>query len=92
MIRIKLITKTRYEPFKLIWYEKIGIKIFKIGIIITSVFNSIEEMQLDEMVWNVGGGARYLISPSLEVKVGGGIAIDPEDWAFYIVVGTSWLK
>ncbi len=59
---------------------------------IGAAFNSIEKMKSDEVVWNVGGGFRYLIARLLGVKMGVDIARGPEDWAFYVVLGTAWLK
>ncbi|MCK5278158.1 MAG: hypothetical protein KAK04_06455 [Cyclobacteriaceae bacterium] len=42
--------------------------------------------------WNAGTGFRYLFADSLGLKMGMDIARGPEDWAIYIVVGSSWLK
>ena len=37
-------------------------------------FDSIETMKSDEIVWNAGGGFRYLIAKALGLKVGPDIA------------------
>ena len=55
-------------------------------------FDSIENMNSDEMVWNAGGGFRYLIARALGLKMGADIARGPEDWAFYVTIGTAWLN
>ena len=55
-------------------------------------FDSIENMKSDEIVWNAGGGFRYLIARALGLKVGADIARGPEDWEFYVTIGTAWLK
>ncbi len=59
---------------------------------IGTAFNSIEDMKSDGIVWNTGVGFRYLLARALGLKAGIDIARGPEDWAFYIVVGTAWLK
>ncbi|RLD78454.1 MAG: hypothetical protein DRJ07_13160 [Bacteroidetes bacterium] len=59
---------------------------------IARAFDSIENMNSDEIVWNAGGGFRYLIARALGLKVGADIARGPEEWAFYITIGTAWLK
>lgn len=45
-----------------------------------------------ENAWNVGGGFRYLIARRLGIRMGIDIARGPEDWAFYITMGNSWLR
>jgi len=42
--------------------------------------------------WNVGGGFRYLVARLLGLKMGIDVAHGPEDWAVYVVFGSSWLK
>ena len=42
--------------------------------------------------WNVGGGFRYLIARALGLRLGIDIARGPEDWAFYVTVGSGWLR
>lgn len=59
---------------------------------IGAAFNSIEIMKSDEIVWNAGAGFRYLLVRVLGLKAGIDIARGPEDWAFYVVLGTAWLK
>ena len=59
---------------------------------IGAAFDSIENMESDELVWNAGAGFRYLIARVLGVKMGVDIARGPEDWAFYVILGTSWTK
>ena len=55
-------------------------------------YNSIEKLNSDEVVWNAGGGFRYTIARALGLKMGADIARGPEDWAFYITLGTAWIK
>ena len=53
---------------------------------------SIEDFTLGPNVWNVGGGFRYLLARMLGLQMGMDIARGPQDWAFYIVFGSAWLK
>ncbi len=57
---------------------------------IGTAFDTIENMNSDEIVWNVGLGTRYLIARVYGMKMGFDVARGPEDWAFYITVGSSW--
>jgi hypothetical protein len=44
--------------------------------------------------WRVSGGVgwRYLIARKLKLRAGIDIARGPEEWAYYIVFGTNWIK
>jgi hypothetical protein len=42
--------------------------------------------------WAGGTGFRYLIARRYDLRVGCDIARGPEDWAFYVTVGTGWLR
>jgi hypothetical protein len=42
--------------------------------------------------WNAGGGFRYLIARHLGLQMGIDVGWGPENWAFYIIFGSSWLK
>lgn len=53
---------------------------------------SLTEKDFTSAVWNAGGGIRYLIARQLGLQMGVDIARGPEDWAFYIVFGSAWLK
>lgn len=57
-----------------------------------AAFESLENIKSDEIVWNIGAGFRYLLSKTYGLKTGLDIARGPEDWAFYITIGTSWLR
>jgi len=39
-----------------------------------------------------GAGGRYLVARKLKLRVGIDIARGPEDWAYYMVFGTTWLR
>lgn len=59
---------------------------------IGSTITSVDEMNFTPAVWNAGAGFRYKIARLLGLQMGMDIARGPEDWAFYIVLGSSWLK
>jgi hypothetical protein len=52
----------------------------------------IESFSQGSNAWNAGGGIRYLIARLLGLQMGIDVARGPEDWAFYIVFGSAWLK
>jgi hypothetical protein len=43
-----------------------------------------------ETAWNAGGGFRYLLARLFGLRAGCDVARGPEEWAFYIVVGSRW--
>ncbi|QBN17691.1 BamA/TamA family outer membrane protein [Flavobacterium nackdongense] len=47
-----------------------------------------------ESTWRVSGGAgyRYLLARKLKLRAGIDVARGPEDWAYYVVFGTNWVK
>jgi hypothetical protein len=42
--------------------------------------------------WNAGGGFRYLIARLFGLKMGIDVARGPEDWAFYVIFGSAWMR
>lgn len=59
---------------------------------IGTAFNTFDKMEAGDIACNAGGGFRYLIARSLGLKMGIDNARGPEDWALYVVFGSSWLK
>lgn len=57
-----------------------------------TTIKSLETMEKGDTAWNVGVGFRYLIARMLGMKMGIDVARGNEDWAFYIVMGSSWSK
>jgi hypothetical protein len=57
---------------------------------ITRNLNS--QFQKESSAWNAGSGFRYLIARALKLQMGMDVAKGPEDWAFYIIFGSAWLK
>jgi hypothetical protein len=52
----------------------------------------LDELSFNGIVWNAGSGFRYLIARQLGLKMGIDVARGPENWAFYIVFGNTWLR
>ena len=59
---------------------------------IGTAFSTNDNFKSEELVWNAGGGFRYLIARIFGLKMGLDIARGPEDWAVYVVFGSSWMK
>ncbi len=57
---------------------------------IGATYDSIEVGKAKEIVWNAGVGARFLVLKDMGLKIGADIARGPEDWAFYMIVGSAW--
>ena len=57
-----------------------------------TTFPTLENFAKGSDVWNAGGGVRYLIARMLGLQMGIDIARGPENWAFYIVFGSAWIK
>jgi len=55
-------------------------------------FKSLDNLDNSTPAWNAGAGFRYLIARLFGLKMGLDIARGPEQWAVYVVVGTSWMR
>jgi hypothetical protein len=42
--------------------------------------------------WAGGTGFRYLVARQYDLRMGADVARGPEDWAFYLTIGTGWLR
>ena len=51
-----------------------------------------KDEKTNSTAWNAGAGFRYLIARELGLRMGIDIARGPEEWAFYVVVGSAWKK
>jgi hypothetical protein len=49
-------------------------------------------MEAGDLAWSAGGGFRYLLARLFGLKMGIDVARGPEDWAFYVVFGSAWLR
>jgi hypothetical protein len=55
-------------------------------------YNSWNEFNETSWVASGGAGFRYLIARKFKVRMGLDLARGPEQWAYYIVFGSSWLR
>jgi len=55
-----------------------------------AAIDSVDEKIKNELVYNLGTGVRYLALKDLGLKIGADIAKGPEDFAFYMSVGSAW--
>lgn len=44
------------------------------------------------LVYSYGSGFRYLIARKFKLRMGVDVARGPEDWAYYIVFGSNWMR
>ncbi len=70
-----------YKRWSLVGYAGYGV-----------TYNIDDSIQRGSSAWNAGGGFRYLIARALGLQMGLDVARGPEDWALYIVFGSSWAK
>lgn len=55
-----------------------------------NAFSSKNNLETSSWKSSGGMGARYLMARKLKLRMGVDIARGPEEWAYYIVFGTSW--
>jgi hypothetical protein len=51
-----------------------------------------DELDDAEDQWAGGTGFRYLIARQYDLRLGCDVARGPDDWAFYVTIGTGWLR
>jgi len=57
-----------------------------------TTYNSEENISELPVVWNYGGGFRYLIARQLGLRMGIDVAKSNDDWGIYIIFGSAWIK
>ncbi len=55
-------------------------------------FPDYDKFSQKDWVYNYGGGFRYLIARKFKLQMGMDFGFGPEDWGFYIVFGSAWLR
>jgi hypothetical protein len=55
-------------------------------------FDSYDEFGHEDLLYTYGTGFRYLIARQFKLRMGVDVARGPEQWAYYIVFGTAWLR
>jgi Omp85 superfamily domain len=70
-----------YKRWSLVGFTGIG-----------NAYSSFEEFDKGKTVRTLGTGFRYMIARKLGTNMGIDVAFSNDDWAFYIVFGSAWLK
>jgi hypothetical protein len=55
-------------------------------------FDKWDEMFDSSLKATYGTGFRYLIARKFKLRMGVDVAKGPEDWAYYIVFGSNWMR
>lgn len=59
---------------------------------LASAFNDWNKAFAKPVVYSYGTGFRYLIARKFKLRMGVDVARGPEDWAYYVVFGSNWLR
>ncbi|MBK0371034.1 BamA/TamA family outer membrane protein [Flavobacterium agrisoli] len=70
-----------YKRWSLIFFTGMG-----------KAFEDNENTDNTKIVWNAGSGFRYLIARKFGLQMGLDVARGPEQFAYYIVFGYSWMR
>jgi outer membrane translocation and assembly module TamA len=57
-----------------------------------NAFSSFEDFNEGKSVASIGTGFRYLLARKFGMQMGMDFAQSTDDFAFYFVIGTSWLR
>jgi hypothetical protein len=57
-----------------------------------NAYSSISEFDKGKSVRTAGTGFRYLLARKLGTKIGVDFAVSQDDYAIYIIFGSSWLR
>lgn len=59
---------------------------------VASAFNDWDQAFAKPVVYSYGTGFRYLIARKFKLRMGVDVAKGPEEWAYYIVFGSNWMR
>lgn len=59
---------------------------------VASAFDDWDNAFAKPIVYSYGSGFRYLLARKFKLRMGVDVAKGPEDWAYYIVFGSNWLR
>lgn len=59
---------------------------------LASAFNDWDQAFAKPVVYSYGTGFRYLIARKFKLRMGVDVAKGPEEWAYYIVFGSNWMR
>ncbi|KAF2083043.1 BamA/TamA family outer membrane protein [Flavobacterium sharifuzzamanii] len=59
---------------------------------LASAFDDCDQAFAKPVVYSYGTGFRYLIARKFKLRMGVDVAKGPEEWAYYIVFGSNWMR
>ncbi|MNQ13047.1 Surface antigen [compost metagenome] len=59
---------------------------------LASAFNDWDQAFAKPVVYSYGSGFRYLLARKFKLRMGIDVAKGPEQWAYYIVFGSNWMR
>ena len=59
---------------------------------LASAFDDWDQAFAKPVVYSYGTGFRYLLARKFKLRMGVDVAKGPEDWAYYIVFGSNWMR
>ncbi|WDF63629.1 BamA/TamA family outer membrane protein [Flavobacterium sp. KACC 22763] len=59
---------------------------------LASAFDDWDQAFAKPVVYSYGTGFRYLIARKFKLRMGVDVAKGPEEWAYYIVFGSNWMR
>lgn len=59
---------------------------------LAKAFDGFNEFDESDFAYNIGTGYRYLIARKFGIRMGMDVAFGPDDWGFYIIFGSNWLR
>ena len=59
---------------------------------LASAFNDWDQAFAKPVVYSYGSGFRYLLARKFKLRMGVDVAKGPEQWAYYIVFGSNWMR
>ena len=59
---------------------------------VASAFNDWDQAFAKPVVYSYGSGFRYLLARKFKLRMGIDVARGPEEWAYYIVFGSNWMR
>ncbi len=59
---------------------------------LAKAFDGFTNFKEKDLAYSIGSGYRYLIARKFGLRMGMDVAFGPDDWGYYIVFGSNWLR
>lgn len=59
---------------------------------LAKAFDGFDEFSDQDLAYSIGTGYRYLIARKFGLRMGMDVAFGPDDWGYYIIFGSNWLR